>query len=126
MEIEENIGKMVEGIVYFCTHKQHDSNFFSLEKELHNYLSELGCLFLQLMLISFQEKFDYSTRLKSGLYYLGDTVPRTIKTIYGGVRYWRNYVTAKDKKGRGFYPLDRAIGFTKDGFSPFVMNLAVK
>ena len=78
------------------------------------------------MLIRFQEKFDYSTILNSGLYYLGDTVPRTIKTIYGEVRYWRNYVTTKDKKDSGFYPLDRAIGLTEDGFSPFVMNLAVK
>ena len=126
LEIEKNIKKMVEEIMYFCTHEQHDTTFFSLEKKLRSYLSELGCLFLQLMLVSFQEKFDYSTILHSGLYYQGDTVPRTLKTIYGEVRYWRNYVTAKDKKGSGFYPLDRAIGLTKDGFSPFVMNLAVK
>ncbi len=72
LEIEENIGKMVERIIYFCTHRQQDDNFLSVEKELHNYLSELGCVFLQLMLISFQEKFDYSTILNSGVYYQGD------------------------------------------------------
>ncbi len=125
-EIEENIREMVEGIVYFCTHEQQGNNFFSLEKKLRNNVSELGCLFLQLMLINFQEKFDYSTMLHSGVYYQGVTVSRTMKTIYGEVRYWRNYVTIKGKKGSGFYPLDRAIGLTKDGFSPLVMNLAVK
>lgn len=126
MEIEENIKEMVERIVAFCTDELQDDTFFDLEKKLCREVAKLGCLFLQLMLTSFQEKFDYSTLLNSGSYYMGNTVPRTIKTIYGEVRYWRNYVTIKGKKGSGFYPLDRAVSLTKDGFSPLVMNLAVK
>ena len=64
--------------------------------------------------------------VNSGVYYLGATISRTIKTTYGEVRYWRNYMTTKDNKSSGFYPLDRVIGLTRDGFSPLVMNLATK
>jgi len=124
--IEQKIREQVDAIIDFCTDEQGTENFFTLEQKLRVQIFQLGCLFLQLLLISLQEKFDYSTLLQGGLYYLGENVPRTIKTIYGEVRYWRNYVTIKDHKGCGFYPLDRTIGLTKDGFSPLVMNLAVK
>ena len=124
--IEEKIREEVESIINFCTQEQETENFFTLEKKLHVRLSQLGCLFLQLLLIHFQENFDYSTMLRSGLYYMGENVPRTLKTICGEVRYWRDYVMIKDQKGGGFYPLDRSIGLTKDGFSPLVVSLATK
>jgi hypothetical protein len=124
--IEQKIREHVEANIDFCTHEHETENFFTLEKKLRVRIFQLGCLFLQLLLIRFQEKFDYATMLHSGVYYLGENVPRTVKTIYGEVRYWRNYVTRKDHKGRGFYPLDRRLGLTQDGFSPFVMSLATK
>ncbi len=58
---------------------------------------------------------------------MGDLVSRKIKTIYGGVRYWRTYMIYKDKKkGGGIYPFDTEIGLTRDGFSPLVMSLSTK
>lgn len=53
-----------------------------------------------------------------------DLVSRTIKTLYGEVRYWRTYLIRKD--GGGFYPLDAGIGLTGDGFSPLVMSLGTR
>ncbi|MCP4396384.1 MAG: hypothetical protein GY801_03600, partial [bacterium] len=50
------------------------------------------------MLINFQEKFDYSTMLHSGVYYQGVTVSRTMKTIYGEVRYMNPRVTMMQYK----------------------------
>ena len=74
--------------------------------------------------MSFQEQFDYSSWLEEGKYYQGNLVSRTIKTIYGDVRYWRHDLVRKG--GGGFYPLDAGIGLTGDGFSPLVMSLATR
>jgi len=74
----------------------------------------------------FQDKLDYSKWLDSGLYYKGGMVARSIKTIYGEIRYWRTYLIRKGKQGGGIYPLDAEIGLTRDGFSPLVMSLATK
>ena len=51
LEVEKNIREMVEGIISFCTREQQGDNFFRVEKKLRKYVAELGCLFLQLMLI---------------------------------------------------------------------------
>ena len=45
--------------------------------------------------------------LEEGKYYQGNLVSRTIKTIYGDVRYWRHYLVRKG--GGGFYPLDACV-----------------
>jgi len=74
--------------------------------------------------MSFQERFDYAIWLKEGHYYKGCLVSRTIKTIYGEVRYWRHYLARKG--GGGFYPVDAHIGLTGDGFSPFVLSVVTR
>jgi len=125
-EIKQNIRDQVDNIINFCTIEQDGSNFFSIEKELQSHISQLACLFFQLYLMFFQEQLDYSKWSGSGLYYIGQLVPRNIKTIYGKVRYWRTYLIRKGNNGSGIYPLDVEIGLTRDGFSPLVMNLATK
>jgi len=123
-KIKEDIQTKCDDIIRFCTENQEKTSFYIFEQSLKKHASQLGCLFLQLFLMSLQEKLDYSEYLKNSKYYKGDLVPRTIKTIYGKVRYWRNYLI--DKKGGGFYPLDSVIGLTGDGFTPLVMSLATK
>lgn len=125
-EIKQKIRDQVEDTINFCTREQEENNFFGVEKKLKNQISHLACLFFQLYLMSFQKRLDYSKWLDSGLYYMGNLVGRNIKTIYGEVRYWRNYLIIKGKNGGGLYPLDTEIGLTRDGFSPLVMNLATK
>ena len=124
-QITVTILNTVEDIMSFCCKKQCEkNNFFYMEKELSKRISALGCLFFQLFLTSFHEQFDYSQWIDSGLYYKGKIIPRTIKTIYGKVRYWRRYMICK--KGNGFYPFDVGIGLFGDGFTPWVMSLATK
>jgi hypothetical protein len=98
--------------------------FYQTEQALQVKISTLACLFLQLFLMSFQEQFDYSSWLEEGKYYQGNLVSRTIKTLYGDVRYWRHDLVRKG--GGGFHPLDAGIGLTGDGFSPLVMSLATR
>lgn len=124
-EIKTTILKTVECIIVFCCESNCEKkNFFNLEKELSKRISALACLFFQLFLTSFHEQFDYSKWIEDGLCYKGKILPRTIKTVYGKVRYWRRYMIYK--KGGGFYPFDVEIGLFRDGFTPWVMSLATK
>ena len=121
--IQDQIRSTCEDIIRFCSQKT-DQTFYQVERSLHTQISSLACLFFQLFLMSFHEQFDYSTWLERGRYHKGNPIPRTIKTIYGAVRYWRTYLICKD--GRGFYPVDACIGLTGDGFSPLVMSLVTR
>ena len=47
---------------------------------------------------------------------------RLIGTVFGFVIYWRVYVRRMDGAG-GIYPLDAALGLTRDGFSMCVISL---
>lgn len=125
-DIKHGIREKVENIIHFCITDQKSDTFFCFEKNLQIQIFQLACMFFQLFLMSYHERLDYSRWLTSGQYFKGSFVPRTIKTIFGEVRYWRYYLFKKDKKGGGFYPLDVEIGLTRDGFTPLVMNLATK
>jgi hypothetical protein len=54
---------------------------------------------------------------------------RRIGTLFGKIRYWRTYMYS-DEAGEGFYPLDNALGMTRDGFTlpvvSWVTRLATK
>jgi len=96
-DIKQKIRDQVEEIIDFCTGTESD-NFLKFEKQIQTRVSILARMFFQLFLMSFQKKFNYSKWLNSGLYYMGSLVSRKVKTIYGEVRYWRNYVMPKEKK----------------------------
>jgi hypothetical protein len=121
-QITKEVRSKCEEIIRFCNEAKTD--FYQVEQSERIQLYQLGCLFMQLFLISCQTHFEYSSWLEKGLYNRGEVIGRTIKTRFGKVRYWRTYLI--DKKGGGFYPLDSFIGLTSDGFSPLVMSLATK
>ncbi len=121
--IQDQIRSTCEDIIHFCS-QETEPTFYQAERSLQVHISSLACRFLQLFLMSFQEQFDYSTWLEEGKYYKGNLISRTIKTMYGEVRYWRNYLVRKG--GGGFYPVDACIGLTGDGFSPWVMSLVTR
>ena len=84
--LKQRVRAKCEAIIDYCIQGRTREGFFSIEKALQYHLGELACLFFQLLLISYEEKLDYTTWLKAGLYYQGNRLPRTIKTIYGEVR----------------------------------------
>ena len=124
--LKQRVRNKTEKIIGFCCEEKVKENFLGFEKLLHSQIRQLACLFLQLFLMSLQEKFNYNQWLKKGLYYKGALISRKIKTIHGEVRYWRNYLIKKEKNNGGFYPLDMMVGLTSDGFSPWVISLATK
>jgi hypothetical protein len=77
--------------------------------------------------MSFNQRLDITKWLDGGLYYVKKApIGKSIKTIFGGVRYWRTYLARKGKDGGGFYPVDTVLGITRDGFSPSVMSLCAR
>jgi hypothetical protein len=122
-EIVSRIRSKSEAIIQFCI-QGVETNFYKAEQSLRTQIYQLACLYLELYLWYLQERFDYPGWLKTGLYYQGQLIPRTVKTIFGEVRYWRHYFLIKS--GGGFYPLDAQVGLTRDGFSPLVISLATK
>ena len=122
-QVSQEIRSKCEDIILFCTNKAR-TDFYQVEQSVLTQLYQLGCLFMQLFLISCQTEFEYSCWLENGLYNRGELIGRTIKTRFGKVRYWRTYLI--NKKGGGFYPLDSFIGLTSDGFSPLIISLATK
>jgi hypothetical protein len=122
-DLQDQIRSACEEIIYFCTQKT-DLTFYQVERSLQIQISSLACLFLQLFLTSVHDQFDYASWLAKSHCYQGDLIPRTIKTIYGEVRYWRTYFIRKD--GGGFYPVDACVGLTGDGFSPLLISLVTR
>ncbi len=127
-KIEVKIRSECENLICFCTHDHEGMTFLKFEKELRKLLSYMGCLFVQLFLMSCNGRLNYSKWLNKDLYYARKVpVAKTIKTIFGKVEYYRIYlVTKKNNKKAGFYPLDIILGITADGFSPSVMSLATR
>lgn len=127
MEVREQIRRKCENIISFCTEGHEDTSFFFFEKQLIPSVYQLGCLFFQLFLIFRHEKMNYGKWTETDQYYTRKKpIGRTIKTVFGKVRYWRTYLVNKDDISHGFHPLDSALGLTRDGFSPFIMSLVTR
>ena len=121
--IQDQIRSACEDLIHCCS-QEIDRTFYQTEQALQGKIASLACLVFQLFLMSFQERFDYAIWLKEGHYYKGCLVSRTIKTLYGAVRYWRHYLARKG--GGGFYPVDAPIGLTGDGCSPVVLRVVTR
>jgi hypothetical protein len=122
-QIQDQIHSMCDDIIHICM-QPTAVTFYHAEQLLRSHISSLACLFFQLFLMSVHTQFDYTSWLAKGTYYKGELVSRTIKTLYGEVRYWRTYVIRKD--GGGFYPFDAGIGLTGDGLSPLVLSVGTR
>lgn len=126
-ELAERARDRCEEIISFCTAEKGEESFYRFERALMPLVSGLGVIFMQLFLAACHQRLGYEQWLSSGLYYLKTAVIyRTIKTVFGEVRYGRNYLVRKGRGGGGFYPLDAVYGLSGDGFSPLVMSLATQ
>ena len=113
-DASESVGEAIgeiraycEECIAVCTETQELKDFFSTEADIKKRVFYFGCLFLKLYLLAAQQRLNYSKWLESGLYYLKSKPSgRTIKTFFGEVRYWRNYLVRKGEHGGGFFPLD--------------------
>ncbi len=96
-KVKEKIRFECENIIDFCTLDQEGITFFEFEKELWKLLSCMGCLYIQLFLMSCHNRLDYSKWLDTGLFYIRKVpIARRIKTVFGEVIYFRTYQVRKN------------------------------
>jgi hypothetical protein len=109
-----------DDLVSYC--QTCDDPFWQFEKDLLVRVAVLGCCLIRLFLTARHERLDVQPYLPEDAYRLGDGyTERALKTFYGEVTYGRQYVQAR-WGGGGFFPLDVALGLTRDRLTPWVMQ----
>lgn len=118
---ERDARRTFDDLVLFCSNC--DSTFRSFEADLLRRLFALGCLLVRLFLARRHERCD---RAPPDGFRLGDpAATRTLKTLFGPVRYVRTQMI-RLRGGTGIHPLDIALGLTRDGFSPWVIQFVTR
>lgn len=95
---------------------------------------ELGLLLLLFFLTCAEERVAAcfpGVLLERGRAYERDQrKPRLLGTFFGKLWFWRTYMYSPPRRertrGQGFFPLDRVLGLTRDGFSWHVISLALR
>jgi hypothetical protein len=120
--LRQQLHEEVDRIADLC--ETFEGRFFPFEKLLKGRLWVLGRLFVALFLLARHLRRQRSPQDQPGFRF-SDCLPRTLRTVFGEVQYWRDYWVRQKGKG-GFHPLDAELGLTSDGFSPWVMSLACR
>lgn len=100
----------------------------SVERMLFTRLLALGRLLVALFLSLAHESLDVprkSTRGRARFERQGPKA-RSLRTLFGQVRYERFYMHKKNGIGGGYFPLDEKLGLTADGFSLPVLSWATQ
>jgi hypothetical protein len=121
--LRQRLHELVDRIADWC--ESFDGRFFSFEKQLREWPWSLARLFIALFLLARQQRLQRQSAAYPGYGRFPDLVARTLRTMFGKVRYRRDYWVRR-KGGGGFHPLDVELGLTRDGFSPWVMSLACR
>jgi hypothetical protein len=119
--VRQEIHQRVDQVADWC--EKCDTRFFSFEMKLKDAVWELGRLFIGLFLLARHQRAQQQAY--PGYERFPECLARTLRTMFGEVRYERAY-WLKQQGGGGFHPLDVELGLTRDGFSPWVISLACR
>ena len=119
------IGEHVEDALLLVQGRRAHESFDEVEKEIHSRLFVIARLLLVYYLTRRHERSRKLLRkFRRKGFSEGRSQSRLLGTVFGKIRYWRTYM--RTPGGGGVYPLDLALGLTRDGFSMFVMSLAAR
>lgn len=121
-DLRQQLHEEADRIADYC--ETCDLRFLAFENQLKPLLWALARLACALFLVMRQQRLQASPQQHPGFRF-SQCLPRTLRTMFGEVRYWRDYWVRKKGKG-GFHPLDAVLGLTSDGFSPLVMSMACR
>ena len=120
--LRQRLHDQVDRSADFC--ETFDGRFLPFEKKLKDHLWEVGKLFIAVFMLARHRRLQDQAPDYPGSRF-SECLPRTLRTMFGQVRYWRDYWVRRKGSG-GFHPLDAELGLTRDGFSPWVMSLACR
>lgn len=121
--LRQQIHDCVDQVSDWC--ENCDTRFFSFESKLRERVWEVALLFIRLFLLARHQRLEKQDRGYPGYERFSECLSRTLRTMFGEVRYERAY-WHKRPGGGGFHPLDVELGLTRDGFSPWVISLACR
>lgn len=122
--LEREAQRIFAELLVWC--RTYDRPFAGFEKLLFRFLAILGRLLVRLFLAARHERLPLEPYLQDGVYRIGKRrAQRTLKTAYGKASYQRTQLI-KRRGGAGFYPLDAELGLTRDGLTPWVMQLVAR
>jgi hypothetical protein len=119
--VEREARRAFDEVVRFCS--TSDSLFRAFEQSLLTRLFALGGLLVRLFLACRHERLKASP--PRGFRPGDPKARRTLKTLFGKVTFIRSQMIRR-LGGTGFYPLDAALGLTRDGFSPWVIQFVTR
>jgi hypothetical protein len=119
--LRQQLQEQVEQLADWC--ERFDGRFFAFETKLQELVWGLGRPATALFLLARQQRLP--TQDSPGYRRFPEEVPRTLRTMFGEVRYQRASWVRR-RGGGGFHPLDAALGLTRDGFAPGVIALACR
>ena len=86
-----------EDILSFCR-QEHKDGFIKIERGMSAHVFRLARLCMQLLLAHAHCRFTYEPWLTAGEYQRRSRlIGRTMKTLFGPVRYWRCYLERKKR-----------------------------
>ncbi len=122
--VEQEVRQVLDDLLHFC--RANDGTFRPFETDLLQRRFALGRLLVQLFLTSRHGRLTWQDQPPPPGYRQGDAAaPRTLKTVFGPVTYRRSHLLPR-RGGPGYHPLDVALGLTRDGFSPWVIQFVTR
>lgn len=122
--LEREAQRIFAELIAWC--RTYEGSFAGFEKSLFRFIAVLGPLLVRLFLATRHERLSLEPYLQDGVYRVGNReAKRSLKTAYGKASYQRTQLI-KRRGGAGFYPLDAELGLTRDGLTPWVMQLVAR
>ncbi len=126
-EIEADARAQVDRIFDYLRPEGRELDFHAVEKSVIGALLTLGRLCLSYFLAWRHAHTEPSREpYREGGVRGSKAQPRQLRTHFGRISYWRYYLRGNGNRSGGLYPLDLALGLTKDGFSRLVLSYAAQ
>ncbi len=124
-ELEADVRAQVDRIFHYLRSEGRTLSFHSVEKSVIGAVRTLGRLFLSYFLAWRHEYTEPDPEdYREGGFRVAQRQARRLGTHFGKIKYWRSYLRGSKEVGGGLYPLDLALGLTRDGFSRVVVSYA--
>lgn len=131
-EFHQSITEKTQELVDFAMRcAEQETTFDVFERSLRDLIFDLARIIVALFLASVEGRVRLRTptrlHIEGREYQRTRKYSRTLTTWFGTVRYERTYMRQVGvKKGRGFFPLDVALGLVADRFSFATLAVVVR
>ena len=126
LSIEQRLRKSVDELICFIGTETGSLQLLAFERALWLRIAHVYRLCVALFLALRNESLELQPWLGNGWRVRDLFATRTIKTLCGAVEYGRAYLERRGKGGGGWFPLDAALGITRDRFSWRVIDLVTQ